>query len=58
MIDDIVIFHGLFGGWGWERFDTQGALVAESYEAFETCEECIEDAHTRASLEDHAGQIG
>jgi hypothetical protein len=58
MSKDLIIFHGLFGGWGWERLDSEGAVVAESYEPFETREECIEDAHARAPLEVKAAQVG
>jgi len=47
---NLVIFHGLFGGWGWERFDQHGEVVAESRQAFETREECAEDARAHAAV--------
>ena len=48
MVNEVVVFHGLFGGWGRERLTPQGEVVAESYEPFETREECIEGARTSA----------
>ena len=44
MLDGFVIWHGVFGGWGWERYDQDGRLLAESHGEFETREECIADA--------------
>jgi hypothetical protein len=38
------IYHGIFGGWGWELTDSAGAVIAESREHFDTREECIQDA--------------
>ncbi len=39
-----VLFHGLFGTWGWERLDAEGTVVAESMHEFETQEDCLDDA--------------
>jgi hypothetical protein len=48
MIDGFVIWQGVFGGWGWERYDRDGRLLDESHCEFETREECVEDAGARA----------
>jgi hypothetical protein len=43
----VMVFHGLFGGWGWEQVDGKGRAIAESTHAFESVEECLEDARLR-----------
>lgn len=45
----LVIFHGVLGGWGWERFDEHGHVTGESSQEFETREECVADASMHAS---------
>jgi hypothetical protein len=54
---DIIIFHGLFGGWGWQRLDRQGQVIEESYEPFETRDECIRGAYAQAPVEDEVAQL-
>jgi hypothetical protein len=39
-----VVFHDLFGGWGWEQIDEHGRVCAESAHPFDSEEECLEDA--------------
>jgi hypothetical protein len=49
MSNRLVIFHGVLGGWGWERFDGLGRVTAESSQEFETREECLADARKHPS---------
>jgi hypothetical protein len=38
------IYFGVFGLWGWERMDADGAVISESANLFELREDCVEDA--------------
>jgi hypothetical protein len=40
----VVVYHGVFGGWGWEALDDNGDLRRESDGVFESREECENDA--------------
>jgi hypothetical protein len=46
-----VVYHGVFGGWGWERFDAAGHVVAESRGVFDDLEECIQDARLHGCVD-------
>jgi hypothetical protein len=43
----LVFYHGVFGGWGWEALDDRESVVCESSRVFDTREECEEDARAR-----------
>jgi hypothetical protein len=44
----VVIFHGVFDGWGWELLTRDGEVLAESQFQFESREECARDARAVA----------
>lgn len=46
-MDGWSIYRGVFGGWGWERLDAQGEVIAESAYQFDSHAECIADAAAR-----------
>lgn len=39
-----IIFHGVFGDWGWEQVDEGGGVVAESPVCFESRKDAEADA--------------
>jgi len=43
-VERFEIYFGVFGLWGWERMDADGAVIGESATVFELREDCIEDA--------------
>ena len=45
----VVLFQGVFGGWGWELVTDTGEVLEESWFQSESREECIRDARERLS---------
>ncbi len=43
-MDRWIVYHGLFGGWGWERLNAEGEVTAESVWQFDDRAECVADA--------------
>ena len=39
-----IFFHGVFGDWGWEQLDDNGAVIAESRSLFSSREQAEADA--------------
>ena len=46
----VIVYHGVFGGWGWEAVDDDGDVRGESDGVFESREECEDDARACGAL--------